>query len=51
MTIINLEMVLIFTLATIDIMGDFLGVWFVGVVFGVPLLTLVLFAFRLKQLE
>ncbi|MEI3613987.1 DUF1648 domain-containing protein [Pseudogracilibacillus sp. SO30301A] len=51
MTIINLEIVLIFTLASVDITGDFLGVWFVGVVFGVPLVTLVVFALRLAQLK
>lgn len=51
MTIINLEIVLIFTLATIDIMGKFLGVWFVGVTFGVPLFTLAIFAFRLERLK
>lgn len=51
MTIINLEIVLIFTLATIDIMGEFLGVWFVGVAFGVPLFTLAIFAFRLERLK
>lgn len=51
MTIINLEIVLIFTLASIDIMGNFLGVWFVGVVFGVPLVTLGVFVFRLTKLK
>lgn len=50
MTIINLEIVFIFTLASIDIMGEFLGVWFVGVVFGVPLVTIVLFVIRLNRL-
>src|SRR5699024_5881680 len=51
MTIINLEMVLIFTFASIDIMGDFLGVWFVAVVLGVPLLTIALFVYRLNSLK
>lgn len=51
MSIFNLEMVLIFTIAAVDIMGETLGVWFVVVVFGVPLVTVVLFAIRLTRLK
>src|SRR5690625_3129920 len=51
MTIINLEIVLIFVLTSIDIMGQFLGVWFVIVVFGVPLLTLGLFVIKIFKIK
>jgi|SRR5690625_496537 len=49
MTIINLEMVLIFTFVSIDIFADFLGLWFIFVVFGLPLLTVLIFILQIRK--
>ena len=49
MTIINLEMVLIFTFVSIDIFSDFLGLWFIFVVFGLPLLTILIFILQIRK--
>lgn len=51
MTIFNLEIVLIFIIPSIDMMGHFLGAWYVIVVFAVPLLTIALFVVRLNKIK
>lgn len=51
MTIINFEMVLIFTYVSFDIVGQYLGIWFIVTVFAVPLITILLFILKLKHLK
>lgn len=51
MAIINFECVLIFTYLTIDIIGQYFSAWILAILFGTPILTVLLFIFIFIRLK
>lgn len=51
MTIINFECVVIFTYLSVDVVGHYLGMWLLVMVFALPLLTILVFVLTLIRLS